>query len=144
MFRIPLVVGCLLLLVATGCQKETDVRAEAPDLQRPAGAGPEAAGPVPQDQYDSPQPFPAEGADDFPRPVETPMETADDDRPQPIDVEPRGPAHQIHVVRKGDTLFSLAKTYLGDGRLWKRIAQANNIQDPSNLSVGTRLVIPGQ
>jgi 5'-nucleotidase len=88
--------------------------------------------------------MPSDSGDDFPRPVETPTTTAEGDRPQPIDVEPRGPAHQVHVVRKGDTLFSLAETYLGDGRLWKKIAQANNIQDPSNISVGTRLVIPGE
>lgn len=144
MSRIPILAVCLLLLVALGCENKADVRAEVPQLEQTPGTAPEAAGPVPQDQFETPQPLPEANGDDFPRPMEDPTAAAEGDRPQPIDVEPRDQAHQVHVVRKGDTLFSLAETYLGDGRLWKKIAQANNIQDPSNISVGTRLVIPGE
>jgi hypothetical protein len=37
----------------------------------------------------------------------------------------------------GTTLFHLAAKYLGDARLWSRIAYINNLQDPflSNASV---------
>jgi len=49
---------------------------------------------------------------------------------------------QEHVVQKGDTLAELAERYLGSADEWRRIAEANDIDDPTKLEIGTRLSIP--
>ena len=51
---------------------------------------------------------------------------------------------ESHVVQAGDSLWALAEKYLGDGRHWGRIADANPGQDPDKLDVGTSLKIPAQ
>jgi nucleoid-associated protein YgaU len=53
-----------------------------------------------------------------------------------------GSSDQEHVVQKGDTLAELAERYLGAADEWRRIAEANDIDDPTKLAVGTRLSIP--
>ncbi|MCB1508704.1 MAG: LysM peptidoglycan-binding domain-containing protein, partial [Hyphomicrobiaceae bacterium] len=45
-------------------------------------------------------------------------------------------------IDAGDTLWGLANEHYGDGRLWNEIADANQIEDPAALSIGTDLVIP--
>lgn len=47
-----------------------------------------------------------------------------------------------HVVQLGDTLWALARRYLGDGRRWTEIADSNGVLDPRKLQVGQELVIP--
>lgn len=49
-----------------------------------------------------------------------------------------------HVVREGDTLFSLARQYYGDPDRFGVIYQANRgvLQTPESLPVGADLVIP--
>jgi 5'-nucleotidase len=47
-----------------------------------------------------------------------------------------------HTVRKGETLFSIAKATYGDGKAWKRIVSANPGVTPSKLKVGQVLVLP--
>jgi nucleoid-associated protein YgaU len=48
-----------------------------------------------------------------------------------------------HVVRKGETLTSLAREYLGDERLWQRIMDANrSLLRPEDLHEGQKIVIP--
>lgn len=49
-----------------------------------------------------------------------------------------------HVIVKGDTLYSLAKRYLGHGRRWKEIQAANPGLDPKKLRVGQEIVIPAE
>jgi hypothetical protein len=49
---------------------------------------------------------------------------------------------RVHVLRQGDTLSSLAATYLGDPALWRLIADKNGILDPLGLIPGGTLVIP--
>lgn len=46
-----------------------------------------------------------------------------------------------HKVKKGDTLWDLSKNYLGKGREWEKIAQANAVKDPYKLRIGKVLVI---
>jgi tetratricopeptide (TPR) repeat protein len=55
------------------------------------------------------------------------------------------PSHaRIHVVQKGDTLYSLALRYYGTRAGWEKIFQANRSGLPSRdqLKVGQQLVIP--
>lgn len=47
-----------------------------------------------------------------------------------------------HVVRRGDTLGSIASDEYGDPALWRPIAEENGIDDPLALSPGQVLVIP--
>jgi murein DD-endopeptidase MepM/ murein hydrolase activator NlpD len=46
----------------------------------------------------------------------------------------------IHVVRKGDTIYSLARTY---GVSSQEIQRLNGIEDPSRIQAGQRIRIPG-
>lgn len=47
-----------------------------------------------------------------------------------------------HVVAKGDTFSSLARSYYGDSKFWKFIAKANPKISEKSLAVGTKLAIP--
>jgi nucleoid-associated protein YgaU len=51
-------------------------------------------------------------------------------------------AGNSYKVKKGDTLFAIAKTQYGDGKQWQKIASANPGVSPSTLHVGQTLVIP--
>ncbi len=46
------------------------------------------------------------------------------------------------TVKKGMTLWGLAKKYYGDGTRWKEIAEENGVKDERKLQIGTQLVIP--
>ena len=53
----------------------------------------------------------------------------------------------VYKVKKGDTLWNIAKKYYGDGRKWRKILEANPtcLSKPSNtrtLIVGAELTIP--
>lgn len=47
-----------------------------------------------------------------------------------------------YTVKKGDTLYRIAKDHYGDGKQWQRIASANPGVSPQSLRVGQTLVIP--
>jgi 5'-nucleotidase len=47
-----------------------------------------------------------------------------------------------YKVRRGDTLYSIARARYGDGKQWQRIAAANPGISPSSLKVGQVLTIP--
>jgi len=47
-----------------------------------------------------------------------------------------------HTVQKGDTLWSIAKDYYGDGREYKKIVDANPGLDAAKMKVGQELIIP--
>ena len=49
---------------------------------------------------------------------------------------------QTYTVRKGDTLFHIAKDHYGDGKKWQQIAAANPGISPSALRVGQKLLMP--
>lgn len=56
---------------------------------------------------------------------------------------PEAPAPVVHTVYPGDNLWGIAQQYLGDGGRWREIADANGLDNPSLLTVGQQLVIPG-
>lgn len=55
--------------------------------------------------------------------------------------KPRQAGKRVHVVEHGETLWSLALRFYGDGARWQQIARANDL-DGTDLAPGDRLVIP--
>jgi nucleoid-associated protein YgaU len=51
-------------------------------------------------------------------------------------------AHAVHRVIAGDSLASIAFLEYGDPAMWRPLAEANNIDDPIRLGVGTTLIVP--
>lgn len=49
---------------------------------------------------------------------------------------------KVWVVKRGQTLASIASEEYGDARKWRPIAQANGIDDPMKLHPGAVLVLP--
>ena len=47
---------------------------------------------------------------------------------------------QIYIVRPGDSLYSVARRF---GTNESRLAEINQLSDPSRLAIGMSLVIPG-
>ena len=48
----------------------------------------------------------------------------------------------LRLVGAGDTLSGIAGNVLGDPGAWRRLADANNIDNPRRLAVGATLVVP--
>lgn len=63
---------------------------------------------------------------------------------QPADEELDPVGGQTYVVRKGDTLYKLARRFYNDQSRWREIWEANRnrIPDPDQLRVGMKLIIP--
>jgi nucleoid-associated protein YgaU len=64
--------------------------------------------------------------------------------PEPLAAAP-SPAPErtrTYVVQKGDTLWRIALTILGDGQRYRDILAANPGVEPHSLQIGQRLVIP--
>jgi hypothetical protein len=56
---------------------------------------------------------------------------------------PQSPDHaKVYTVQRGDTLQHIAYKEYDDPSEWRRIAEANNIDDPLNLEPGTKLLVP--
>jgi len=55
---------------------------------------------------------------------------------------PEPPAIERHTVRRGDTLYALARRHYGDATRWRSIARVNDIRKASDLRVGRSIVIP--
>ena len=47
-----------------------------------------------------------------------------------------------YTVKKGDTLYSIARTRYGDGKQWQKIASANPGVRPETLKVGQTITLP--
>ncbi|MEN9328073.1 MAG: hypothetical protein RI947_881 [Candidatus Parcubacteria bacterium] len=47
-----------------------------------------------------------------------------------------------YVIKQGDSLWSIAEASYGDGNLWTRIAEANNLVDAGTIHVDNTLIIP--
>jgi nucleoid-associated protein YgaU len=45
-------------------------------------------------------------------------------------------------VKKGDTLFGIARANYGSGSQWQRIAAANPGLSPSTLKAGQKITLP--
>jgi LysM repeat protein len=86
-----------------------------------------------------------------PRKPEPPLPPVPKKFPIPKRKSPQPPAsppeaeNKIYVVKPGDNLSKLARTFYGDERLWKKIYEANKAiigGNPNLIHPGQRLVIP--
>jgi N-acetylmuramoyl-L-alanine amidase CwlA len=66
------------------------------------------------------------------------------DKPAPAPTPKPAPVEITHKVVKGDTLWSLAVRYLGDGQKWRAIQALNGGIDPRRLRIGSVLKIPSK
>jgi len=65
--------------------------------------------------------------------------------PKPAQVPASADKRIFRLVMKGDTLWGIAKTYYGDGRMWSRIYEANRAVigvNPNKIYPGQKLEIP--
>ena len=114
-----------LALAVVGCQQPTSKPASSISQARPSAldvSGP-AVSSTPSYQ---------------PAPVTPPVEPA---TAQPV-MAVSSASGGNYKVKKGDTLYSIARQRYGDGKQWQRIASANPGISPSTLRVGQTLVIP--
>lgn len=49
---------------------------------------------------------------------------------------------RIYIVKKGETLTSIAAHQLGNANRWQEIAAMNNIRDPKRIQINQRLTLP--
>ena len=61
---------------------------------------------------------------------------------QPYIINTPKPSEIIHVVVSGDTLWAIAKRYLGDGNRYPEIVKYNNIANPNVIFNGQKIKIP--
>ena len=58
------------------------------------------------------------------------------------EMKPADGSAKTHMIVAGDNLWNLAKSYYGDGRKWKMIAEANPGAVVRNLVIGSELAVP--
>lgn len=56
--------------------------------------------------------------------------------------QPQNTGGGSYQVKKGDTLFSIAKSRYGNGNQWQRIAAANPGLSPQSLKAGQTINVP--
>ena len=76
------------------------------------------------------------------QPPVQPVQSVAFDSPATPAVSSTPTAGSTHVVKHGETLYSIAKASYGDGKKWQQIASANPGVSPSSLKVGQSLIIP--
>ena len=118
-------------LFLTGCEKK-----------KPKTTGPTAIKPV-----TSIRPIPAPVTKPVPVPDRPVVRVTD--KPGPPDrgigrpvKPPKPPKPTSYTIKKGDTLWSIAKKYLGDGQRWRDIVAANPGLAPAKLRVGQKINLP--
>ena len=151
--RITLLTSVAAMLIVAGCNfgSSNEVR------------GPMAPGPVERDV--EPLETPIEQAPVVTDADDTEVDTDDEPAPRVRTLgqpdEPRTPRHRDtpvvipappptppapatiqYVIQPKDTLWSLSKHFLGDGKRWREIMLANPGLDPNKLRVGQTITIP--
>jgi nucleoid-associated protein YgaU len=94
-------------------------------------------------QGTDPVPASMRGNTGTPRELYRPVKASTSSRPKEAPAEPA--ADKQHIVKEGETLFSLAEQYLGSKDRFVDLYQVNRtrIHAPDELAPGTVLLIPG-
>lgn len=99
-------------------------------------AGPHSAMATSDDNYAAPAPYAGKLSGYQPAAAAT--------APEPTIIQTPAPqaASERYTVRKGDTLFRIAREHYGDGKQWQRIASANPGLTPGSLKAGQVISVP--
>lgn len=130
------ILGLVIFDLATGPGKTKAAAPDAPEqivklTNDPAAPAP-APAPVPAATPEPASPNQVEkGAGSVEEPPAAPA-------PQPV------AAPEEYVVQPGDSVWTIAKAKLGDGKEWKKIVDANPGMNPDKLSAGKKIVIPSK
>jgi 2',3'-cyclic-nucleotide 2'-phosphodiesterase (5'-nucleotidase family)/LysM repeat protein len=112
---------------------------------RAADPAPDAAqdrepGPTPQ------QTKPQQPAPQQPAPQQTAPQQPAPQQPAQQQTAPQQPAPQkpasgqrVHIVKKGDTLWAIARKY---GTTWQKLAEINQLENPDLIFPGQRILLP--
>jgi nucleoid-associated protein YgaU len=128
------IAGLLITLVAAGgCKKDRAARDVA---NEPDSMGQTA-------YYESPQSSTYIESTPYSEPALYVQQTLGESEPIAVAPEPPMPATpDSYTIRRGDTLWSVARQVYGDGNRWRDIADANGISNPKKLRIGQKLMIP--
>ena len=121
---VTLVAVSVMSMLVVGCQNKKTADADVLDVTAPANANnaPSAYAP--------------------PAPIAAQPVTYDTMPNNTTDYGAPGAAGGSYTVKKGDTLYSIARTRYGDGKQWQKIASANPGLRPETLKVGQTITIP--
>ena len=119
------------VLAAAGCQKK------AADGV-PTASVTDLAAPAPMAAY-TPAPSPAQPIYDSTPLAPTPASYASNTYAGGAS---GGETGGTYKVKRGDTLFAIARTHYGDGKQWTKIAAANPGVSPQSLKVGQTINVP--
>jgi nucleoid-associated protein YgaU len=136
--RLATLLIALSIVTLTGCKKDDgDMAARSEEPYVPLSQMDEGTG------YPPPLYTPNTGTDSTTF-TATPPAPAGDAALSPADSSYGSGSGNVHVVRKGDTLFSLARAYYNNESKWRDIWDANRSQipNPDQISVGMQLVMP--
>ncbi|UVD56086.1 5'-nucleotidase C-terminal domain-containing protein [Rhizobium sp. Pop5] len=97
----------------------------------------EPAAPAPAPATPAPATEPAAPAPAAPAPAAEPT-------PAPAASAPAGTTPSTHVIAAGDTFWDLAKTFYGDGTLWRKLSDANGKPNPHHLTIGKEIEVPAK
>jgi len=64
----------------------------------------------------------------------------------PATMHPSLPTEQRYVIRRGDTLRTLARQFYGNEGLWPVLFEANRkrLAAPEDLRIGTEIIVPAR
>ena len=120
------------------------------DMQRPPAVSINWGGPPPEDEYVFPficvvsrltQKYTMFRSDGTPVRATLTVDFTEFLEPR-LDQHKTDPEFTTHHVGAGETLSSISAEVYYDPTLWRVIAEANNLDDPRRLKVGTLLAIP--
>jgi len=133
----------ILMLVSAGiasCAK----KAQPPVAQGPPALQPvERLEPIEPVAIGPPGPRPLAPEPVAPEPVPAvPVKGTADQAEAPPEITTKPAQLVTHTIAKNDTLWSLARRYLGDPKRWPEIQKANPGLEPRKLQVGQTIKIP--
>jgi 5'-nucleotidase len=119
---------------AVGCAKKNNAAATAAAGDVNGSVTDINVAPIPPKEPQVSYAAPAEPVFVEPTVTQTPAASAN--------VPVAGTAGGQYVVKKGDTMFSIAKQAYGNGNQWQKIAAANPGLTPSTLKAGRTITLP--
>ena len=74
------------------------------------------------------------------------QETPEEETPEETDEETAETSEPVssaksHIVKEGESLWSICAAHYGDGNLYPKLAAQNNITDPDVITVGLNLML---